>query len=234
MAKDRLYTLRETAQSLQITKKTLVERIKRGEIKAQRAGNRWLIAKKCLRAWVFSRIATVPPARAYKEKCKRDGIISEHRGGRSTGLNWYRYREPVSAKAPAHKLIEPYEAAVKLQGSFRYFAARMAPKNPALQDDLAQEMSLAVLQCEGTSVRGYFIRRARSRALNYLEGETLRGMMGLSEVRRWPLAPEPIQDEALLQLLKMAGIPVRVLADQLGIAISPDVELDDAVETKAE
>ena len=234
MAKDRLYTLRETAQALQISKRTLIERIKRGEIKAQRIGNRWLIAKKWLRAWVFSRIASVPPARAYKEKRKLDGIISEHRSGRSTDLNWYRYREPVAVKAPVHKLIEPYEAVVKLQGSFRYWAVRMAPKNHALQDDLAQEMSLAVLQCDGASVRGYFIQRARSRALNYLEGETLRGMVGLSEVCRWPLAPEPIQDEGLLRLLKMAGIPVRVLADQLGIVISPDVELDDAVETKAE
>ena len=59
-------------------------------------------------------------------------------------------------------------------------------------------------------------------------------MVGLSEVKKKPVAVAPIRDDAtLLRLLAMADIPVSLIWRELGIAICPEVEADQYFSQKA-
>lgn len=66
------------------------------------------------------------------------------------------------------KKISPNEAAVSLLREFRIVARSMAPKDRTLQDDLAQEMALAVLQTRRMAHKTYFRRVAEWRACDVL------------------------------------------------------------------
>ena len=120
-------------------------------------------------------------------------------------------------------MLRPRRAAKELQSTFRNIARRLAPKKWEVQDDLVQEMSLAVLQCDQPATRSYFVHRAKSRAINHLAYERMRGM---PRMKRHPFARAPIHNEALMRVLAMAGIPVALLAQELGITIDPEIEID--------
>ena len=224
MARERLFSIEEIACALEVSEKTILRRIETKQLKArQYGGTRW-IPQKSLRGWILRAVAILG-RRPTCRKIKHNGInLLQYYRQRSVASG-YRLRETMDTSKPRGKLSKPATAAVELGGSFRYFARRFAPKDLALQDDLVQEMSLAVLACEQSANRSFFITRAKSKALNYLEHERLRGMTSLSEVTCRQQAEQPVRDDALLKLLKMAGIPVAVIARGLGIAISPDVGL---------
>ena len=59
-------------------------------------------------------------------------------------------------------------AALELQDAFRRLAQHLRPGDAFLQDDLIQEMSLAVLLCAGEHKATYFITRALWRAKDFL------------------------------------------------------------------
>lgn len=66
------------------------------------------------------------------------------------------------------KKLTPNEAVVRLLREFRILARSMAPKDRALQDDLVQEMALAVLQTRRMAHKTYFRRVAEWRACDVL------------------------------------------------------------------
>lgn len=226
-----IFTVEEVASALKTSKKSVLRMLRSKELSGRRRGRSWSVPKKSLRKWILNAIGMSNPRKTYKI-IKENGIKVEENRGQVNPLNRYSLREaPTQFRG---KLIHARDAAVELEGSFRYFARKFAKGNGALQDDLVQEMSLAVLTCDHEANRTFFIERAKSRAWDYLDHERIRGMAPLEDVKRHPFAAESIADEALLQLLVMAGIPVAAIANELGIAISPDVELDAAGTTKGQ
>ena len=67
------------------------------------------------------------------------------------------------------KLWMPGDAAVKLQRLFKRIARKLRKDDYHLREDLVQEMSLAVLQCQGANFLTFFLDRAVCRAINFLE-----------------------------------------------------------------
>jgi hypothetical protein len=63
------------------------------------------------------------------------------------------------------------EAALLLQDWFARKAARMSKENVSLIEDLIQEMSMGVLQCDGEHTLSYFRERSVMRAKNFLRAE---------------------------------------------------------------
>ena len=72
------------------------------------------------------------------------------------------------SKKIAEELLEPAEAAVKMQRLFKR-AARELSSDYHLREDLVQEMSLAVLECGERHPLLIFMNRAVCRAINFLE-----------------------------------------------------------------
>lgn len=68
---------------------------------------------------------------------------------------------------PEEKL-HPAEAAVALRKNFRQIAKKLAPKDRALQEDLAQEMALAALQCKRPAAGKFFCTLGEWRAKDFL------------------------------------------------------------------
>ena len=66
------------------------------------------------------------------------------------------------------KQISREDASVLLQPTMRLWASGMVADQEV--DDVVQEMSLAILECEkGQATASYFKSRMRSRALNYIK-----------------------------------------------------------------
>jgi DNA-directed RNA polymerase specialized sigma24 family protein len=72
----------------------------------------------------------------------------------------------LEAEVPA--LVDPAEAAVQLQDHFRFEAKRLRKKDWFTQDDLVQEMSLAVLLHARPMPLCFFKDAARKEAIDYL------------------------------------------------------------------
>ena len=233
MGLDLFYSIPQVAMALEVSEKTIRRRIHCGEMRAIEDGSRIWISQRALRKWILRAITIVRGRRTYT-KVKACGINFEQNNGQTVSDTGYNDRVNPSTDTVKGKVSEPALAAVEMVGTFRYYARKMAPKNPSLQDDLTQEMSLAVLSCKHAANRTYFTWRAKFAAFHYLERELLRGMVSLSEVKKKPLAIAPIRDEALLRVLAMADIPVSLIWRELGIAICPDVEADKQCSRAAE
>jgi len=88
-------------------------------------------------------------------------------------------------------MIEPRLAAVELIGVFKRIAAALSPTDRSTQEDLVQEMCLAMLECSKPREKRLLIQLAIWRAKDYL---------------RWWLTPMtkqvPLSPAALAQRLK--------------------------------
>ena len=219
----KLYTMKEVSFALKTSEKTLLKRIRSGALKARKMGPSWWIPQSALKKWILTSLG-IPSGRRLCKISSDVGIISEQSDGKPSPLNWYIHRgKTTSPDAVESSMLRPRRAAKKLQRAFRNIAWRLAPMKWDVQEDLVQEMSLAVLECEQPATRSYFLYRAKSRALNYLAYERIRGM---PRTKRHPFARAPIRNEALMRVLAMAGIPVALLAQELGIFIDSEIELD--------
>ena len=111
----------------------------------------------------------------------------------------------ATAQAVAPALVSPEAAAEQLQPEFRRFARILRPRDRSLQDDVTQEMSLAVLKhrrnrpvSERPATLKYFLALACWRGKDYLDKERLR--------EHPPLPPDPDDEDAILRHLKEAGL----------------------------
>jgi len=149
--------------------------------------------------------------------------------GKTADANWSKYRGKGGLRHPWGEtalneadLIEPAVAAVRYQFSFGWMARRLRPEDLALQDDLIQEMSLAVLQCEKPATRKYFLDRALSRAINYLEYERVRGMVSIEEIEERP-DPAELRREAFerqIDALLERGVPRKWIEQHTGLRLA--------------
>jgi len=108
--------------------------------------------------------------------------------------------------------------AAEHQFSFGWCAGQLAPGDPALQDDLVQEMSLAVLEYEKVASFEYLFELARNRAIDFLRYEERRGMMPLSEAR-WindSFMEKMASLKLLIEKLTRRGVPAEWIEELLG------------------
>ena len=111
-----------------------------------------------------------------------------------------------------------HEFAERHQFSFGWCARQLAPNDPAMQDDLVQEMSLAVLEYDKPAKFEFLFELANNRAKNYIEYEAQRGMKSLSAVRQASdAAAERIANlNAFIDELMGRGVPVEWIEEVLG------------------
>lgn len=94
-----------------------------------------------------------------------------------------------SASGFLDRQIQPKNAAVALQRDFERFAGNLRRFDPALQDDLIQEMSLGVLQCTQSHTLAFFRSRALSRARDFLRMWRRKSCADWNEITNWPISP---------------------------------------------
>ncbi|MBI3831451.1 MAG: hypothetical protein HY291_18170 [Planctomycetes bacterium] len=116
--------------------------------------------------------------------------------------------EPKTLKNTGEEKLHPVAAAVALRKFFRKTAKKLAPKDRAMQEDLAQEMALAVLQCKRPAARKFFCTLGEWRAKDFLRrygdpaGGTLEDIMRREEAENERAAKdEEDPSERVLELL---------------------------------
>jgi len=116
-------------------------------------------------------------------------------------------------KPPLH-----FEFAEKHQFSFGWRARQLAPDDFALQDDLVQEMSLAVLMYDKPASFAFLFELAQNRAIDYLRYEAARGTMSLSEARHSSdgLAEKMASLNEFIERLLRRGVPQEWIDEVLG------------------
>lgn len=139
------YSVGEVAEVLGVSKKTILRRIESGELGARKRNRVWRISSGDLKNWVLRAIGRRDASKTCTNS-ENIGINSDKSTGQPAPLNWLVYQTEDGIYRPltgTHELALPADAAVKLQGKFSWFASRMTPRDPHMQDDLVQEMSLA-------------------------------------------------------------------------------------------
>jgi len=91
--------------------------------------------------------------------------------------------------------IQPENAVVALQRDFERFAGSLRRFDPALQDDLIQEMSLGVLQCTQSHTLAFFRSRALSRARDFLRMWRRKSCADWNEITNWPASQPAAQEK---------------------------------------
>jgi hypothetical protein len=127
-----------------------------------------------------------------------------------------RSNELAGGTPATHRLHE--KVAVERQFSFGWLARQLAPGDPSLQDDLVQEMSLAVLEYEKPANFEYLFELAKNRAIDFLRYEGRRGMISLREARQESdtFATKMNSLQNLIQKLTYRGVPLEWIEEVLG------------------
>jgi hypothetical protein len=163
--------------------------------------------KNCRRNFgeIFSEIANANCLSSYEETGKATEPSAPHsnRAQESSGQ---------SQRCLHHDFAEQH------QYSFGWRARQLAPGDRAMQDDLVQEMSLAVLEFDKPASSEFLFELACNRAKNYLKYEAARGMLRLSEAREESdqCAERMSSLNAFIGELLQRGVPREWIEEALG------------------
>ena len=124
---------------------------------------------------------------------------------------------PQQDNEPPKKCLH-HDFAAEHQFSFGWIARQLVKDDPALQDDLVQEMSLAVLEHKKPASCEYLLQLAENRAKNYLIYEASRGMLPLCEAREESDSLEAKMESLrhLIESLIKRGVPAEWIEEVLG------------------
>jgi DNA-directed RNA polymerase specialized sigma24 family protein len=111
-----------------------------------------------------------------------------------------------------------HDFAAEHQFSFGWIARQLVKGDPALRDDLVQEMSLAVLQYGKPACCEYLLQLAENRAIDYLRYEERRGMMSLGEAQQQgdTFEAKMATLKGLIETLVTRGVPREWIDEVLG------------------
>jgi hypothetical protein len=111
-----------------------------------------------------------------------------------------------------------HDFAKRHQFSFGWQARQWAPGDLALQDDLVQEMSLAVLEYDRPASFEYLFELASNRAKMYLRYEANRGMLSLGAVRHASdtFAEKTASLNVFIDELRKRGVPAEWIDEVIG------------------
>jgi hypothetical protein len=107
-----------------------------------------------------------------------------------------------------HRCVN-HDFAAEHQFSFGWIARQLVKVDPALRDDLVQEMSLAVLLHNEPESCEYLLQLAENRAKNFLRYEAQRGRMSLNEAQQeCPAVEAKLENlKNLIETLVQRGVP---------------------------
>ena len=120
--------------------------------------------------------------------------------------------------SPERKRCLHHDFAEQHQFSFGWRARQLVPDDPSLQDDLVQEMSLAVLQYGQQASSEYLLELANNRAIDYLRYEAARGTLSLKQARH--ASDKRAEQVASLKIfigeLIQRGVPAEWIEEVIG------------------
>jgi hypothetical protein len=155
------------------------------------------------------------------EGTPREGRRGEQNGRNETRCLHHDFAEQhqlAAGAAAASPRCLHHDFAEQHQFSFRWRARQLAPGDPAMQDDLVQEMSLAALEYDKPADFDFLFELATNRAKNYLKHEASRGMLSLDAAlySRDRHAEETASLERLIEDLMESGVPREWIEEALG------------------
>jgi DNA-directed RNA polymerase specialized sigma24 family protein len=210
---------------------TVYELLAEGRLKAPggrpKKGGKAEVSEKSLFQFIFLDRARRFPARALsgvtcggkKVGKKFSETAKANRFFTNEGTRREKERGEFRGKQNGHETrCLHHDFAEQHQFSFRWRAWQLAPNDAAMQDDLVQEMSLAVLEYDKPADFDFLFELATNRAKDYLKYEASRGMLSLDAARyaRDPHAEETASLERLIENLMASGVPAAWIEEALG------------------
>ncbi|HYG75536.1 MAG TPA: helix-turn-helix domain-containing protein [Planctomycetota bacterium] len=117
-----------------------------------------------------------------------------------------------------HKRCLHHDFVEQHQFSLGWKARQLAPDDPSFQDDLTQEMSLALLEYGQPASFDFLFELAANRAKMYIRYEIARGMLPLSAARHASdkFAEKMESLQAFIDSLKLRGVPREWIEEVIG------------------
>lgn len=206
----------QAAHALGRSRWAIYKVLERGALRAYKAGPQWLIPTlEVLRIIYFH-----PGNRCHVWACEvapKKFKIFPSSIGHTDDLATYTYEESLAELCPpdAGEQLAAPDAALQLQPEFRSIARQLERRDRSLQDDLVQEMSLAVLQQKRTASLKWFLYCGVYAARNYLKRERFRGGISLDQISQLAVESAALADETLVQALLDDGCPASMIEEIL-------------------
>jgi len=218
-----ILTVEDVATGLQLSRESVLRKLRDGALMGEKDGGVWYIFQKSLKSYVLKLIAT----RYLVKDC--NGVDNNATKSEDCGRHDAHFNRYFSQEGEPQAGMLPHDAAVGLQGIFIQSACRIEPFCYHLRSDLAQEMSLAALKCQGRNMKCFYVMRGESRARDYQKAERLRGMKSIEdfEEKNEPAIPNKADCTPIVRLFKLAGIPQTVL-HEYGIHLIDEERVDHA------
>ncbi len=201
----RTFTVEEVASMLNCSDRTVQRMVANGWLQERvgRPGSRanFLISEKSLFQFIFFKHISRFPSRALRElkHCRKkiarlsrqttnanryidDGIPESETQTSCWHSQELQATEPRDSSTAKKRCLH-HDFAEQHQKIFRRRARQLVPGDPALQDDLVQEMSLAVLEYNKSAKFELLYAIASNRAVDYLRYEAARGELSLSQAQ---------------------------------------------------
>ena len=233
---ERQFTVEEAAELLDCTPRTIRNLLAKGWLAAPvgRPGSEDFarISEKSLFQFaLFKRVSHLPDKVLDHLRNGRK-IFQRYFGKRANANRFYNQREdeagpseqaanPTGRGAPStdpkkrslhHDFVEQHYK------HFRKRARQLQPDDRAIQDDIVQEMCLAVLEYDKQASPAFLFTLASNHAMDYLRYEACRGWKSLDEAREYSdkLAEQTAGLESYIDTLLQGGMPKVWIEEVLG------------------
>ena len=186
------------------------------------------VSKKSLYQFMIVDRLSLYPERVLRKMLRRK--ISENNSSQSPTANRYinegedNAPEALPSGTPSQENRDPekrcphYDFAAQHQAIFRKRARQLAANDPAFQDDLVQEMSLAVLEYDNPADFEFLLELAFNRAIDYIRYEASRGMLTLNKARQTSdkRAEQIASLQTFIDELRQRGVPAEWIEEVIG------------------
>ena len=230
-----VFTVEEAASILMCKRSRVYELITEGWLNRPTGGTKketgGRVTKKSLYQFVLvDRLSRFPP-RFLRELRSGRKLFEKSASTKAEAMHLSIDEGEGEALAPAYPSPYPlpqgegkqqwclhHDFAERHQFSFGWRARQLAPDDPALQDDLVQEMSLAVLEYERPASFEFLFELAGNRAKMFLRYEAKRGMLSLSKAREVSdtFAERMNSLKEFIEQLRGRGVPAEWIEEVIG------------------
>jgi predicted DNA-binding transcriptional regulator AlpA len=230
---ERVFNAKEAARILGCSRATVYRLLKEGWLNGPggrriKDGNTRVTEKSVFQLMIIECLSHFPTRTLRQFKNKRKNF--SYYFSQNANANCLSSSEGEGATVPSPQSLPQesigqskrclhHDFAAEHQFSFGWMARQLVPdEDMALQDDLVQEMSLAVLQYGKAANCEYLLTLAENRAKNYLKYEERRGMMSLSEAQQASdgFEAKMANLKSLIETLVTRGVPREWIEEVLG------------------
>jgi DNA-directed RNA polymerase specialized sigma24 family protein len=193
------------------------------KFKGRNNKKKWRISLTSVKLYILQNSATRDEIKRYRRGKRKIESISEitHKTDEAILCN--------IVEGPQGKFsspMSPGEIAVHYQFMFGCIAQHLARRDPALQDDLVQEMTRCVLEHDQPATQSFILTHALWRARDYLKYERQRGIVSLDEILQYADRDEAEVldfEHKLRRLVKDYGIPRNWIETVIGMSFDTAV-----------